>query len=375
MKVLHLIATGNIGGIQTLLKDYGAYSQIDNIFTFMWSGGPNEEEMRSRGITTVCFEADKVGFLRAARELLRYFEEEKPGAVIVHSSPLLRLIGAYMKWRDKKIKLFFYCHSDVQDQLGRYRFPKRQICDAINKICIVKSDKVIAISSYVGKTVQKIYRVPENKVLVVYNSVDVKKFDVPLHEPEQTIKLVFVGRLIKVKGVQIALQALKRLPGNLSWQFHIVGEGTYLKELRQLTCELGLEEQVVFWGNRKDVPQVLSEMDIFLHVCTWEEGFGISIIEAMAAGKICVCSSSGAIPEIITNGEDGYLVEKENIAALAQLLTEIMTNQSAWKAIQLKAKRTAAKYRVERFAHKLDGLVFGQVMEECFNEGWNPDVS
>lgn len=175
--------------------------------------------------------------------------------------------------------------------------------------------------------------------------------------PEKTMKIVFVGRLVKVKGIQFAIEALSNLASDIPWEFHIVGDGAYRDTLQNLVQEKHLENSVSFWGSRDDVPAILAQMDIFLHPCTWEEGFGIGIIEAMAAGKLCICSNSGAIPEIITDGVDGYLVEKCNAAALTETLEKVMRHREAWHEVQQNAKKTAQKYSAEKFAQNLDNLI------------------
>lgn len=357
MKVIHLVAAGNNGGIQTLLKDYNKFSREDNVFAFMWYGGTTQVQMQQMGAKTVCFEAKKVGTHKATTKLMRYIDKEAPDAVIVHSSPLLRFLGAIIKCRHKEIKLYMYCHSAVQDQLSQYGTMKRMVYAFINKFCIKKSEKVIAISKYVKKTVHTAYKVPDEKVSIIYNSVDAKKFDSPIHIPEKTMKIVFVGRLVKVKGIQFAIEALSNLADDISWEFHIVGDGAYRDALQNLVKEKHLEKSVSFWGSRDDVPAILAQMDIFLHPCTWEEGFGIGIIEAMAAGKLCICSNSGAIPEIITDGVDGYLVEKCNAVALTETLEKVLRHRETWLEVQQNAKRTAQKYSAEKFAQNLDNLL------------------
>ena len=62
----------------------------------------------------------------------------------------------------------------------------------------------------------------------------------------------------------------------------------------------------------------MSNADIFIHPAIWEEGFGITIIEAMARGKLCIASKRGAIPEIISDGVNGLLVESANAKQLAE---------------------------------------------------------
>lgn len=357
MKILHLIAAGNNGGIQTLLKDYAKYSHEDNVFSFMWYSGITEEQMRQRGTETICFEAKKSGTFRAAIKLLNYVNEKKPDAVVVHSSPMLRLLGIIIKLFHKEIQLYLYCHAAIKDQLEQYGTVKRTVYDFINRICIGKSEKVIAISNYVKGTVQRTYNTPDEKIAVVYNSVDTERFDKLIHTAEKKAKIVFIGRLVKVKGIQFAIEALSKIPENLQWEFNIVGDGAYRDALEKLVKEKKLEDKITFWGSRNDVPDILSQMDIFLHPCTWEEGFGIGIVEAMASGKLCICSNSGAIPEIITNGTDGYLVEKCNADALADMLVKVMKQRDVWQEIQENAKRTAQKYSAVKFAHELDDLL------------------
>lgn len=357
MKVIHLVAAGNNGGIQTLLKDYNKYSREDNTFAFMWYGDITNQQLKRAGAKTVCFEAKVKGAHKATIALLRYVDEKKPDAIVVHSSPLLRFLGAVLKMRHEEIDLYMYCHSAVQDQLSQYGLAKRVIYNFINKLCIQKCEKVIAISNYVKKTVHAAYKVPCNKVSVIYNSVDIEKFDNPIHIPGKTVKIVFIGRLVKVKGLQYAIDALSRLPENYLWEFHIVGDGNYRDTLQDLVEEKHLDNRIFFWGSRSDVPEILSQMDIFLHPCTWEEGFGIGIIEAMASGKLCICSQSGAIPEIIKNGTDGYLVEKCNAVALEKMLETVMRQRDTWQTVQENAKKTAQKYNAVRFAQNLDNLL------------------
>ncbi len=357
MRVLHLIAAGNNGGIQTLLKDYAKYSGENNVFSFMWYSGITEEQMRQQGAETICFEAKKCGVVKAAMKLLNYVNEKKPDVVIVHSSPMLRFLGTIIKVFHKEIRLYFYCHAAIKDQLEQYGTIKRTVYDFINRTCIEKCEKVIAISNYVKGTVQSAYNTPNEKIAVIYNSVDTEKFDKPIHTAEKKVKIVFIGRVVKVKGIQFAIEALSKIPDDFQWEFNVVGDGAYRDALEKLVKEKKLEDKVTFWGSRNDVPDILAQMDVFLHPCTWEEGFGIGIVEAMAAGKLCICSNSGAIPEIITNGTDGYLVEKCNADALADMLMKVMKQRDAWQEIQKNAKRTAQKYNAVKFAHELDDLL------------------
>lgn len=203
------------------------------------------------------------------------------------------------------------------------------------------------------------YHVPAGKIEVIYNAARVGDFNVPIHVPGQTVRFVYTGRLVEEKGVQIAMQALAGLPEEISWEFHIVGDGPLKNSLQQLAEELDTGENggFLFHGVSSDIPAILSEMDIFLHTCIWEEGFGIGIIEAMAAGKLCICSRSGAIPEIIRHGIDGFLVEKNNAEELKKCLLEVLSRKKDWEQIQQTARITAGQYGIEQFAGRLDRMI------------------
>ena len=147
--------------------------------------------------------------------------------------------------------------------------------------------------------------------------------------------------------------------------FHIifVGDGDYRAQLESDAENLRIEKYCKFAGIREDVPQILADSDIFVHSCIWEEGFGIGIVEAMAAGKVCICSNSGAIPEIITDGVNGYLSEKGNSKALAEAIMTVVDNKDNWENIQIRARTTAYKFNMMNFVSRLDKVV-EDIMDE-----------
>lgn len=357
MKVLHLIAAGDAGGVQTLIKEYASLSELDNIYTFAWGGGFNEEHMRNHGARTICFDAHRDGTFRTGLKLVSLFIKEKPGAVVVHTSPFLRYAASWMHRIDRTVRVYFYCHADIRFQVDIYRGLKKAVYNYINRLCIRHCEKVIAISQYVKRTMMEFYHVPADRIEVIYNAANVEAFNVPAHVPGETVRFVYTGRLVEEKGVQISLQALARLPEQISWEFHIVGEGPFGSRLEKLADELGIGRKVIFHGSCSNIPDILAEMDIFLHTCIWEEGFGIGIIEAMAAGKLCICSHSGAIPEIIHDGIDGFLVEKNNTEQLTKCLMKVLDRKEDWEPIRQAARKTAGQYNVGKFAEALDRLL------------------
>ena len=77
-------------------------------------------------------------------------------------------------------------------------------------------------------------------------------------------------------------------------------------------------------GLRDDVDALLNEADIFVHPAVWQEAFGLTIVEAMAAERPVIASSVGGIPELITNGQDGILVPPRDVGALTKALDDLV---------------------------------------------------
>ncbi|HSH84400.1 MAG TPA: glycosyltransferase family 4 protein, partial [Guyparkeria sp.] len=111
-------------------------------------------------------------------------------------------------------------------------------------------------------------------------------------------------------------------------------------ELRQLVVELGLESRVTFTGFRRDLPRLFEALDIVC-VPSSNEAFGLTVIEAMAAGKAVVGSDSGAIPELL-DAETGRLAAPDEPAAWAETMAELAAD-----AVRRTTMGKAAQRRVE----------------------------
>ena len=112
-------------------------------------------------------------------------------------------------------------------------------------------------------------------------------------------------------------------------------------------------------GTRNDVETLLRQCDVFVHMPIWEEGFGITIVEAMSTGLICICNDRGAIPEIIQNNVNGFLLDHRKKGELSKKLEEIFRTYESehWDTIRTNAVTTANKYSIDGFSKALDELL------------------
>jgi len=352
MKVLHLMASGSFGGIEVLMRNYSARSVHENIFMFVWDEGEIAQQMRSSGLRVEFLDAGVIGQLKAFRKILTFCKKEKVDVIISHhGTPLFWAVNIAMKVAYPACATVLYVHA-CRD-FGKDKGLRDHIAKFLWKRAIASSDAILAISHAVKRSVGA----PErhmDKIRVLHNGVPLSDF-VPEIGKKRTNRLVYVGRLIQGKGVQYILKAMAGLPADVHYELDIVGDGDYRSELEQLACQLGIEDRVRFCGSQRNVAKYLAGGDVFIHMPVFEEGFGITVVEAMAAGLVCVCADSGGIPEIIDEGVNGFMVKKCNAAALSARLEAVYKmDPQAFAAMQEQAVKNAQRFSLEYYTKVMD---------------------
>ncbi len=182
---------------------------------------------------------------------------------------------------------------------------------------------------------------PAPRTTLVYDGVDLSEFDGQLNREAarravgagpNDLVIGMVSRLVPKKGQQDLLEALARLSRELPQvRGVLVGGDTgrgqrYLKTLQRHARALGLDERVVFTGWRGDIPQLTAGFDIAAQASHYTEGFGTSVMEAMALGKPVVATAVGGIPELVEAERTGLLVPPGQPVALAHALRRLVLN-------------------------------------------------
>ncbi len=169
-----------------------------------------------------------------------------------------------------------------------------------------QAHKIIVPSQYLAKWVTK-WGVPEERVVVIYNAVELPDGIEPLPVPLKTpVKAVTVGRLIPLKRVDELLKALKEVP---ELGLVVVGDGPERPRLERLAEELRVSDRVYFAGQRskRETLCLMASCDFFVLNST-HEGFPHVVLEAMALGLPVIATAVGGTPEVVRDGETGVLV-------------------------------------------------------------------
>ncbi len=165
--------------------------------------------------------------------------------------------------------------------------------------------------------------------------------------------LGIVGRLEHEKGHRVAITAMRKIvdavPGT---RLKIVGAGSLEKGLRNQVVALRLSDHVEFTGHRTQICEIMSHMDLLL-IPSYNEAFGLVVLESIAAGVPLLGSRSGAFPEILENGEYGMLVDPSNPGALADAALAIIANPAP-ALVKLKVARAQVlkRYTKEESARR-----------------------
>ena len=349
------MVSGRAGGIESLLRDYVEYSRHENIFLFAWAGGTVAEQIEASGCRVIVMDKEKQGSRAIFRRILELCEEERVDAIIAHhAAPMLRLAAMAAKWKNPKRKVICYAHSNAFELCDGRRKKGLALRKWIYRTTFLRADAAVAISNSVKDSLVEYLGLPGSRITVIYNGAILERFHRGRTEGGKTLRLIYVGRLIEEKGVQTILQALGYLR-DADCRLTIVGDGDYRAPLQAIAKELDIDSRVQFLGTRDDVPELLADSDVFVHVPDCAEGFGIAVVEALASGLICVCNDRGALPEIVEDGVSGLIVKSGD--SVTERLRSLIPGSAQWERIRRGAVEAAQKFSIETFAVKLDALI------------------
>jgi glycosyltransferase involved in cell wall biosynthesis len=166
---------------------------------------------------------------------------------------------------------------------------------------------------------------PASSVHVIPNGVESSTYH-PVERDWSKVKLLFAGRLVHQKGVDILIQALSKLQ-DLRWELDLVGDGPKSDEYARFVSEAGLADRVHFkgWLADEDLRKAYQEATHFI-LPSRHEGMPNVILEAMASGLPVIATRIAGSEELVLDGKTGYLVQMEDPQALAAAIRDLITS-------------------------------------------------
>ncbi|MBS1711745.1 MAG: glycosyltransferase family 4 protein [Armatimonadetes bacterium] len=223
---------------------------------------------------------------------LRTIRAKQPDLLVTHFSP--DYIAPAWAAKTAGVKSVMTRHVTAQFKPSRVRLYEKLY------------DGYVAISQAVkSHLVQD--GIPDRKVHVAYNGSPplVPTGNLALAGPSIGV----FGRLVWVKGQDVAIRALKDLPGT---HLHLFGQGPFRGELELLAKSVGVADRTTFHGHIDDVADAMASVDVVCIPSVWREAFGYTATEAMSLGKPIVANAYGGLTEIFEDNESALLIHSEN---------------------------------------------------------------
>jgi glycosyltransferase involved in cell wall biosynthesis len=223
---------------------------------------------------------------------------------------------------------------------------------------------VVTVSDYGVDHLRGQFLAEASKILRIYNGIDLSRFQPATFESRPPL-ILSVGRLIEKKGFGDLIAACGILAEQgIEYRAEIIGEGPLEAELSAQIASLGLTTSVSLAGPlpQSEIIARLARSHVFALPCVTEIGGGMDnlptvIAEAMAAGLPVISTPLGGVPEMVREGETGFLIPEKNPAALAVALARLLKDRELARSLGEAGHRRAADlFAVEQCAQKLQQL-------------------
>lgn len=344
--ILHTIDTTGPGGAETVFIDLASRLPQEKYRSVVLIRGTGwvYDELCRRGIKPVLMDAKgsfNWRYLKGLAALIRRENVDLIQSHLLGSNVYCSLAGLLTR---KPVVATFHGAVDIgeSERLKGLKF------GAIN----LGARCIVAVSDSLRENIVKRTPLKAGKTRVIYNGIKTADFQRPRSDalrlqygwPREDIIVGSLGNIRSAKGYDILLRAAALLRDKpVTCRFVIAGEGKpgLYDDLLNLRAELGLEETVHFPGFNTDPAGFLSNLDLFLLPST-SEGFSIATIQAMASGLPVIVTRSGGPEEIVTHGENGWMVDTGSPKAIAEAVEKLATDRDLGEILSTKGQKHAA---------------------------------
>ncbi len=358
-KIIHISQAG-AGGVPAYLSLFvGEMDQSRFSNLLICSGGYKEEWFSGSNMAIekvdMCREINLSKDFKAIKEIRAILKRENPDIVYCNSSKAgalgriaamglgLNVVYNAHGWAFNMKTSFLYrlVYIIIESVLAFF-------CDKI--ICISKYEKQSALAKFVGTN---------RKDVVIYNGIEIERVESAKKNPrfkktdfgipEDDFVVGMIGRMSKQKApddfVRMAAEIHSKMPNT---HFFIIGNGKEQEAVEELIKSLGLKGCFHLTGWVENKYDYLALFDVGVLLSRWE-GFGLAIAEYMAAGIPSVVTNVDAIPELVTDGENGLLVGVGDYVDAAEKVTFLLNNKEAYNIMSCKAvQRVKADFSADR---------------------------
>jgi len=325
MRILHVITTINRGGAESHLVELATGQAARGhavAIAYLKGDGYWTERLRQAGIHVARLRLSRYGDLRPLLRLRRLLREWRPDLVHAHLPPAELYARLALLGSGRRPPLVISKHNDEPF----YYWPA---LEGLGRWVARRARRMIVISDAVRAYMRDRLGISDALMRTVHYGIDPRPYDAVDPQASERLRAAWgaepgdlvigtVARLVPQKALHVLLTAFARFAATAQCRSRLVlvGNGPLLGELQALAHQLGIGDAVVWAGFRDDIPTVMAAFDVFALTSIYE-GFGLVLLEAMAAGRPVVATAVSAIPEVVADGETGLLCAVGDANAIA----------------------------------------------------------
>ncbi|MCA1032036.1 glycosyltransferase family 4 protein [Bacillus timonensis] len=253
-----------------------------------------------------------------------------------HHITIIHANSLRMVWYGIFIKQFFFKKLSIVYTKHNVTLLERNFQGMFSKILNRYTSKIITVSNFEKENLISLGVQPE-KIITIYNGVDLNQFTFSPKKRENTFRVGILARLSQEKNHRLFLQIANFLKEHDDIVFHIAGEGPELLTIKSMITKLGLTKRVILEGHIQHPETFIKRMDVLL-LTSFREVFPMVIIEAMATGTPILSVDVGGVKEAISDHQTGYLLPYK-ASSFAEKLLYLKANPHKHEELRQKARQ------------------------------------
>lgn len=233
---------------------------------------------------------------------------------------------------------------------------------SLTQFSIRKSDGLTAVSEFLRRETHEHFDIPTTDIEVIPNFVDLEKYRrdaYPCHRSKLTREgemiITHISNFRSVKRVDDVVRVFARISQKVPARLLLVGDGPDRLKVHELAEAEGVSDRVLFLGKQNSVAELLSCTDLFL-LPSETEAFGLVALEAMACGVPVIATCTGGVPEVVDDGESGYLRPVGDVEGMAEAGIRLLSDVPTWKRFSAAARRGAERFSAVRIVSEYEAF-------------------
>jgi glycosyltransferase involved in cell wall biosynthesis len=306
--------------------------------------------------------------MRQARSLARLAHQNRCATISAFLTEANLVAILAKTFFDRRLRVVANVHDVTTSILASSRKLKnrqRFLLRSLIRLLYARADSVVAVAGGVKSDMVQHFKVPDGKIAVIHNPIDVTRIQVRAVEPvaypwvsrKESVLAVAVGRLVKLKGFDFLIQAFAQLPKTLDARLIILGEGVERPRLEQMIGQFGLQERAALLGFQDNPWKYMARADVLV-LSSLTEGSPNVIGEAMALGlPVLATDCSAGVSDYVQDGQNGLLVPPGDVKALSEGLQRLLSDGSLRQRLAQGARERATAFDIGKAVQTYEAVL------------------